>query len=252
MEYYSGILFLTTNRVGALDDAFRSRLHLTLYYPQLTEKQTIKIWKTNLERLRDINEERLTNGRVPINFNDKKIISWVKKHWRNIQWNGRQIRNAFQTAMALAEFKAKQATTESSGSANVSPVLDTEHFKLLATASAQFSEYLRVTHGEDEEEVAVRDQVRAVSFQPKTKMRDFSDEDDEEDDSSGPEEEDSNSEEGSSAKSEASYESESEDSGREKKTKSKKARKNSKDKEAKSKSHRDERKNKSKGKGRMK
>lgn len=249
MEYYSGILFLTTNRVGALDDAFRSRLHLTLYYPQLTEKQTIKIWKTNLDRLKDINKERSTDGRIPISFNDKKILAWVKKHWQNIQWNGRQIRNAFQTAMALAEFKAKQATIKSPGSPNVSPVLDTEDLKLLATASAQFSEYLRVTHGEDEEEVAVRDQVRAraVSFQPKTKIQDFSD-DEEEEDSSRTGESESSSEEDSSENSEASYESQSEDSGHLHKNKSRKTK--AKDKEAKLKSHKDDRKSQSKGKGR--
>ena len=37
LEYYSGILFLTTNRVGALDPAFKSRIHISLYYPNLTK-----------------------------------------------------------------------------------------------------------------------------------------------------------------------------------------------------------------------
>ncbi|KAK4177798.1 hypothetical protein QBC36DRAFT_125137 [Triangularia setosa] len=35
LEYCSDILFLTTNWVGTVDDAFRSRLQLTLYYPSL-------------------------------------------------------------------------------------------------------------------------------------------------------------------------------------------------------------------------
>lgn len=30
LEYYSGILFLTTNRVGSIDEAFRSRIHMRL------------------------------------------------------------------------------------------------------------------------------------------------------------------------------------------------------------------------------
>lgn len=30
LEYYDGLLFLTTNRVGTLDEAFRSRIHVTL------------------------------------------------------------------------------------------------------------------------------------------------------------------------------------------------------------------------------
>jgi len=31
LEYYSGILFLTTNRVGTIDEAFKSRIHVSLY-----------------------------------------------------------------------------------------------------------------------------------------------------------------------------------------------------------------------------
>ncbi|CEN62310.1 Putative AAA family ATPase [Aspergillus calidoustus] len=33
LEYYSGILFLTTNRVGNMGEAFESRIHINLYYP---------------------------------------------------------------------------------------------------------------------------------------------------------------------------------------------------------------------------
>lgn len=32
LEYYNGLLFLTTNRVGSIDQAFKSRIHLSLYY----------------------------------------------------------------------------------------------------------------------------------------------------------------------------------------------------------------------------
>ncbi|KAF2800360.1 P-loop containing nucleoside triphosphate hydrolase protein, partial [Melanomma pulvis-pyrius CBS 109.77] len=35
LEYYTGVLFLTTNRVGTLDEAFRSRIHLSLLYPAI-------------------------------------------------------------------------------------------------------------------------------------------------------------------------------------------------------------------------
>lgn len=69
LEYYDGLLFLTTNRVGTLEyvlfpvilsvpiklywcstpdkadmlnsEAFRSRIHLSLYYPALDQQQTM-------------------------------------------------------------------------------------------------------------------------------------------------------------------------------------------------------------------
>jgi SpoVK/Ycf46/Vps4 family AAA+-type ATPase len=31
LEFYSGILFLTTNRVGTMDEAFKSRVHISLF-----------------------------------------------------------------------------------------------------------------------------------------------------------------------------------------------------------------------------
>lgn len=40
LEYYSGILFLTTNRIGTFDPAFRSRIHMSLFYPRLSIRTT--------------------------------------------------------------------------------------------------------------------------------------------------------------------------------------------------------------------
>lgn len=182
LEYYSGILFLTTNRVGAIDDAFRSRLHLTLYYPKLSETQTLKIWKTNFQRLQGNNQLRLEAEGLPVDFKDKKIMSWVKKHWQGIQWNGRQIRNAFQTAVALAEFEARQQDIQrAEGSSRTSPVLTTDHFKRLARVSAQFSEYLRETHGDDEDERAGLENMRAMPTCRKVQKALFSNDEDESD-----------------------------------------------------------------------
>ncbi|CZR60280.1 uncharacterized protein PAC_10176 [Phialocephala subalpina] len=49
LEYYSGILFLTTNRVGILDEAFESRIHVSLYYPPLSKEQTLAIFEVNIQ-----------------------------------------------------------------------------------------------------------------------------------------------------------------------------------------------------------
>jgi AAA+ superfamily predicted ATPase len=51
LEYYGGILFLTTNRTGDVDEAFRSRFHVALHYGHLERQQSAEIWRTNLRRL---------------------------------------------------------------------------------------------------------------------------------------------------------------------------------------------------------
>ena len=43
LKYYSGILFLAINRIDSFDKAFKSRIHIFLYYPPLSESQTFKV-----------------------------------------------------------------------------------------------------------------------------------------------------------------------------------------------------------------
>jgi hypothetical protein len=162
LEYYSGILFLTTNRVGAIDDAFRSRLHLTLYYPKLDREQTLSIFRRNFRRIGEINADRESNGLAPFEYKAarKRVIPWIKDNWETLGWNGRQIRNTFQTVMALAEFHANNKE------AGTVPVLSRKHFQIVAHASDQFNKYLKATHGFDEDRVAKRDFVRAMEYTP--------------------------------------------------------------------------------------
>lgn len=161
LEYYSGILFLTTNRVGSFDDAFRSRIHVQLYYPKLTAKQAVKIWKTNISRLQRHNKDRKNKDMPEVEIDEKKIISFAKKNFESLHWNGRQIRNAFQTAVALAEFESRKDGEKS-------PEVTKKHFQRVAAATSEFDEYLKeVNQGFDEEKVARRDQDRVV-FTPKT------------------------------------------------------------------------------------
>ncbi|XDG07175.1 hypothetical protein ABKA04_006790 [Annulohypoxylon sp. FPYF3050] len=155
LEYYPGILFLTTNRIGAIDDAFKSRLHLTLYYPQLDRKQSRKIWKVNFRRLKEINEERAKLDHPPIKVDKEKILRYADLNFEDLHWNGRQIRNAFQSALALAEFKVQDTSK--------SPVLSVEQFDTIAQASHEFDLYLLTTHGLDEDKMAARDKIRAGS-----------------------------------------------------------------------------------------
>jgi hypothetical protein len=52
LEYFQGILFLTTNRVETFDDAFQSRIHIALRYGDLTTKAKKSVFKTFIEKVR--------------------------------------------------------------------------------------------------------------------------------------------------------------------------------------------------------
>lgn len=82
LEYYQGILFLTTNRVGAFDEAFKSRIHISLYYPELAKPQSLKIWEMNLARARKIDLERTRTKTMPgMIIDEQDIKSYAEIHW---------------------------------------------------------------------------------------------------------------------------------------------------------------------------
>lgn len=50
LEYYQGILFLTSNRGIQFDDAILSRIHLTIEYEDLTKEFRRDLWSTFLSK----------------------------------------------------------------------------------------------------------------------------------------------------------------------------------------------------------
>jgi hypothetical protein len=51
LEYYEGILFLTTSRVKTIDEAIASRIHLALRYSSLDQNARKAIWKSFLGKV---------------------------------------------------------------------------------------------------------------------------------------------------------------------------------------------------------
>ena len=55
LEYFQGILFLTTNRVATFDDAFQSRIHIALRYSELDFKARRTIFHLFISRVQTLN-----------------------------------------------------------------------------------------------------------------------------------------------------------------------------------------------------
>ena len=172
LEYFDGVLFLTTNLPGGIDEAFKSRIHVTLYYPHLNEDDTMAIWKMNMERLKSIEElrARLSNN-PPLSINEKAIRKFARNHFRNNvdgkgRWNGRQIRNAFLIASALAQFEKTNpnyAVPITSNSKLDDPSFDINprHFDVVANVSLGFEEYLAEAKGRIASEIMFQRGQRA-------------------------------------------------------------------------------------------
>lgn len=125
--------------MGKIDEAFRSRVHVSLYYPPLDLKSTVDIFKTNLERVKRQKGDSLK-------AKDKSIEEFAEEHYRfnkaHVRWNGRQIRNAFHIAVALAENEAMEESPTSGNDKPPRATLRTRHFRKVQDASAGFDNYL--------------------------------------------------------------------------------------------------------------
>jgi hypothetical protein len=60
LEYYQGILFLTTNRVETFDEAFQSRIHMGIRYDNLTFKARKEIWLHHIRKIEAMKDQECT------------------------------------------------------------------------------------------------------------------------------------------------------------------------------------------------
>jgi hypothetical protein len=89
LEYFEGIMFLTTNRIESFDRAFKSRIHLTLHYPPLNPESCGKVLRNFLTQV--------DAGVSPDLLDSDRVTTLIQR-----KLNGRQIRNAVHIANSLA------------------------------------------------------------------------------------------------------------------------------------------------------
>jgi hypothetical protein len=85
LEYFRGILILTSNRAVEFDEAFHSRIHLTLHYADLDHAARVQVWKNLL-------------GMAPHAVRDEEIAEFAQR-----KLNGRLIKNVIKMARLLAK-----------------------------------------------------------------------------------------------------------------------------------------------------
>ena len=96
LEYYDGILILTTNRIRTFDIAVQSRVNFAITYKNLDDKQKRNIFLSFIDQLTDENCQ-----------NKEQLRSWLDEE-DNLgappfkRLNGRQIRNVLFSAASIA------------------------------------------------------------------------------------------------------------------------------------------------------
>jgi len=143
LEYFNGILFLTTNRIGTFDQAFKSRVHVTLGLPALDRDRRAEVWGLFLE---DLSHKTALSAEQ-----HSALQSLVRDKWSQEPLNGRQIRNAVRTAMLVADRK-KEAPNE-------------QHFETVLKIGRDFEQYLSALQMGDADFVAERKGDRLAAYE---------------------------------------------------------------------------------------
>ena len=96
LEYYDGILILTTNRIRTFDIAVQSRVNFAITYKNLDDKQKRNIYVSFIDQLTDDNCKDKQQLRKWLDEEDNVEASPFKR------LNGRQIRNVLFSAASVA------------------------------------------------------------------------------------------------------------------------------------------------------
>lgn len=136
LEYYDGILILTSNRVGTFDEAFKSRIQVAIHYDNLTRKSRKAIWRNFFEMIEESEDEDANMAEL------ERRLDELAAH----DMNGRQIRNALLTARQLAKHEGER--------------LDWKHLSQAIKTAADFNKYLKTVKGHSDDQWAREEMLR--------------------------------------------------------------------------------------------
>ena len=118
LEYFRGIIFLTTNLYDTIDTAFRSRVNIHLLFRPLSPDARIVLWRKFLDRLplvRALDEHgqpRVSEkGEVVLRDMAHALNDEDMKELSLYALNGREIKNAIKTARTWCECKGYELTS---------------------------------------------------------------------------------------------------------------------------------------------
>jgi hypothetical protein len=160
LETFTGILFLTTNRPGVLDEAVKSRVHAILHYRPLSLEQTLSIFRLNVARLEAAEAARAdaTGEQALVILDD--VLAFAAAHYDKHsgneglgRWNGRQIRNAFLIASSLARYQV-------AGRPRIQPQLRASHFEEVERLTLDYDRARAKTLGRSDANLAHERQER--------------------------------------------------------------------------------------------
>ena len=162
LEYYSGMIFLTTNEPGRIDSAVSSRIHLAIEYQKLKKDKRRLIWLAHIRQMQKQQNAPSWPKEVPKVQIDEMTQTFITSESgiediENLNMSGRDIRNAFQTAVKLARFDSDRKARLEDREPDKVIMMEPEHFKKAMQTKFNLRKVMKSIHGLTEEQMAHED-----------------------------------------------------------------------------------------------
>jgi hypothetical protein len=100
LEYHNGVLFLTTNRIKSIDEAFNSRISIALHYDDLDRIARGAVWQNFIDHLKDAEGA----DAIADDLDMEELVDY--------DLNGRQIRSTVKLSQSLAVYQKRPLSME--------------------------------------------------------------------------------------------------------------------------------------------
>jgi hypothetical protein len=127
-QNFGGLLIMITSRVNLLHESIRSHMNLVLAFPSLDTSARRLLWRMSLNDLRESETSKISLDEDLDDLSDRLAEPHL---------NGHQIRNHLASAVALARYDSDSDSSHAN--------LRFEHFEIVLSASASFSNYAQAS-----------------------------------------------------------------------------------------------------------
>ncbi|KAF8859027.1 P-loop containing nucleoside triphosphate hydrolase protein [Acephala macrosclerotiorum] len=186
MEYFPGLLFLTTNGIGLFDEAIMSRIHLSIRYKKPTDDQRREIWNGLFDKLaRDQRNEKQAreeqgaqerehpkgnplekdpkphNSFIRIEESAQRLaLGSVDSRYQKLKLNGREIKNILSTAIRVARHDVYMKMHDKSKPLE-EVVVTAKHMEIVLKNKTAFRQDYELARGATPERLAEENMIRA-------------------------------------------------------------------------------------------
>ncbi|KAI8674623.1 AAA domain-containing protein [Fusarium keratoplasticum] len=170
MEYFPGLLFLTSNGIGLFDEAVMSRIHLAVQYERPTDAERTEIWRRLFDKLEQDqesgSESSQTGGSaikptIVVRSTARDVVLSKEQYPTNLKLNGRDIRNLLLSAISLARHRSLNEAVDGKPPKKIEVMA--KDLEAVLKNKEQFNDHYKEATGSYPDEMAAQKYFRGES-----------------------------------------------------------------------------------------